>query len=249
MKKLRRLTEAEVIAEFLRNEFHERDYDRDRAMFDKVVRSPDLNDHTENALRRALLFRRRGHMWRELPADTQWWELELDPADLARVRVFPRAQWSRIARGSYYLADIAKQLRERGARLERREQRMAAKLRGIGAALSTERSRSTVLLVGVDERRPLLILEGNHRLTAALLRSPALAARHFRVVCGFSPRMTRNCWYRTDLPNLWRYAKNRLRNLVDREADVYRVLESAKPPRALHEGAGVPAFTQKAETK
>ena len=39
-----------------------------------------------NAIRRALLFRRRGHMWRELPSDTQWWEVTLEADDLlARV--------------------------------------------------------------------------------------------------------------------------------------------------------------------
>lgn len=232
MKKLRRITEAEVIAEFLRNEFHEADFDRDRVLFARVVQSPDLANEAENAMRRALLFRRRGHMWRELPPNTQWWELELEPADLERVRVFPRAQWTRVANGSYYLADIVNQIRRRAADLGKHEPRMAGKLRGIGAALATERGRSTVLLAGVDDKQPLLVLEGNHRLAAALLRSPEVAVRSFRVVGGFSPRMTENCWYRTNLPNLWRYAKNRLRNVIDREADVYRVLANARPENA-----------------
>lgn len=37
--------------------------------------------------------------------------------------------------------------------------------------------------------------------------------------------MSRSCWYDTNLPNLWRYLQNRLRNLFyDRDADVDRVL-------------------------
>jgi hypothetical protein len=37
--------------------------------------------------------------------------------------------------------------------------------------------------------------------------------------------MSSSCWYETNLPNLWRYAQNRLRNLFyDRDADVSRVL-------------------------
>jgi len=75
MKRLCQLDEAEVIAGFLRNEFYEPDFDRDRAQFDLLVTHPDLRDAQQNALRRALLFRRRGHMWRELPPDTQWWRV------------------------------------------------------------------------------------------------------------------------------------------------------------------------------
>jgi len=243
MRKLRRVTEAEVIAEFLRNEFHEPEFDPDRPMFSRVVTEPDLTSDAENALRRALLFRRRGHMWRELPPDTQWWEVALDLAGLAQVRVFPRAQWRRVSAGSFYIADIVEQLRS--GRFDACERPFVEKLRRIAAAFPAGSGRSTVLLIGVDEHKPVTILEGNHRMTAAALESPARAVERFRIVCGFSPRMTENCWYLTNLPNLWRYARNRFRNLVDREADVARVLGAAARPAA----APAAALTQKAESK
>jgi hypothetical protein len=44
-----------------------------------------------------------------------------------------------------------------------------------------------------------------------------------------SPRMTESCWYETNLANLWRYAKNRIRNLRDREADVEKLLPQLDP--------------------
>src|SRR5215467_4313174 len=97
MKLVRRVTEAEVIAEFLKNEFYQREYDQDREQFEQIVLDPDLTNESQNAIRRALLFRRRGHMWRELPLDTQWCEVELEPDDLANIRVFPRAHWRKIA--------------------------------------------------------------------------------------------------------------------------------------------------------
>ena len=65
MKKLRRITEAEVIAEFLKNEFYEKDFNHDRERFRGVVTQADVTNEGENAIRRALLFRRRGHMMRE----------------------------------------------------------------------------------------------------------------------------------------------------------------------------------------
>ncbi len=111
MKRLRRVTEAEVIAEFLKNEFYQEEFHQDREQFEDLVLGAQISDETGNALRRALLFRRRGHMWRELPADTQWWEVQIEPQDLERVRVFPRAQWRRVANGSFLLKDIVKRIK------------------------------------------------------------------------------------------------------------------------------------------
>jgi hypothetical protein len=86
-----------------------------------------------------------------------------------------------------------------------------------------------VLLIGVDEKAPVTILEGNHRLAAAMLVGPALASSRFTVFCGMSQNMTQSCWYKTNLPNLWRYAKNRFTHLIDHEADVSRLLPSPQP--------------------
>jgi hypothetical protein len=84
-------------------------------------------------------------------------------------------------------------------------------------------------LIGQDEKSPVTILEGNHRLSAAMLVGPEVASTRFRVFCGFSPRMTESCWYRTNVPNLWRYAKNRFTHIVDRDADVSRFLPVRRP--------------------
>src|SRR5579864_9512163 len=105
MNKLRRVTEAEVVAEFLKNEFYEPEFHRDRKRFERLVVEADLTNETENALRLALLFRRRAILWRELPSDIQWWEIQLESADVSKIRVFPRAQWRRLASGSFLVPD------------------------------------------------------------------------------------------------------------------------------------------------
>ena len=226
MKRLRKAAEAEVVAEFLRNEFYQDDFHYDRVKYEKIVLEPNLNDELENAIRRALLFRRRGHMWRELPADTEWWVVQLEIADVARIRVFPRAQWRKIAAGSYQLGDIVQRIRSNhfgnGVR------RFISKIQSLSYRLRRETDDSSVLLIGIDERQPLTILEGNHRVVAALLASPDVLLSQFRVLCGFSPRMSESCWYDTNLSTLWRYFKHRLRNVVDREADVELVLAAAE---------------------
>ena len=111
MKRLARVSETEVIAEFLRNEFYQSDFHRDRDKFERIVLNPDFTDELENAVRRALLFRRRGHMWRELPADTEWWRIRLEPQDVERIRVFPRAHWRKIGDGNFQLTEIARRIR------------------------------------------------------------------------------------------------------------------------------------------
>jgi hypothetical protein len=222
MKKLARVTEAQVIAEFLKNEFYQEDFHRDREKFEQVVLNADLNDEIENGLRRALLFRRRGHMWRELPRDTEWWRVEIEPRDVEMIRVFPRAQWRKIADGSFLLDDIVKRIRKN--HYSNSVKPFVSKIQSLSYRLRSHPDSSSVMLIAVDAEHPMTILEGNHRLTAALLISPEALQKQFQVLCGFSPNMRQCCWYETNVRTLWRYLKNRLGNFYDREADVNRAL-------------------------
>lgn len=226
MKRLRRVNEPEVIAEFLKNEFYQGEFHSDRVQFEKLVMEADVSDAQENALRRALLFRRRGHMWRELPADTQWWQVEFEPDDLHQIRVFPRAQWRRVSNGSFQLTDIVDRIRK--VKFSGKTREFISKVQSLSYRLRHEKDTSSVLLIGIDEENPMTILEGNHRLAAALLAGPELLQNNFQVLCGFSPNMGASCWYDTNFANLWRYAQNRFRNLFyDKDADVKRVMNTA----------------------
>ncbi len=243
----RRVTEAEVISEFLRNEFYQKEYNRDRDELEEYVIHPDLTNKAQNAVRRALLFRRRGRMWRELPKDTQWYEVEIDEQDLNRIRVFPRAHWRKISNGSFLLSEIVKRIRSAPSA---RSHPAFSKIHSLRYRLLRDPIDSAVLLIGVDETQPLTILEGNHRLAAAMLVSPQLVHKGFRVLCGLSPKMRQSCWYNTNLPNLWNYLKNRIRNVIDREADVRRALTLAQPRHsASHAFENEIHDAQKAEVK
>jgi O-antigen/teichoic acid export membrane protein len=226
--KQRRISEDEVLAEFLRNEFYHPEFHRYWQRLEKIVLAPDFTNADQNVLRRALLFRRRGRMWRELPADTQWWEVELEPADLARVHVFPRSHWRKIANGNFALAEIADNLRTRARR--GLDGTFLSKVRSLSTHLREgirdEKTTPTVILmIGIDERSPLTIIEGNHRMVAAMLLSPQTVCQRFRFVCGFSPRMEECCWYKTDISTLWHYTKNTVRYLTsDRDAALETLL-------------------------
>ncbi|HXJ85866.1 MAG TPA: oligosaccharide flippase family protein [Candidatus Binatia bacterium] len=219
------LSEHAVIAEFLRSEFHHPEFEDYREEFSRLVQEPNLKSDRENALRRALLFLRRGAMWRELPDDTQWFEVRFATEDMARVRFFPRAQWRRIAEGSFYVTDVVACLHQKWQ--EAPQDEFFGKLRRISAPVQAGLVSQTVLLIGVDARSPLTILDGNHRMAAALLSHPSVAPDGFRFICGLSPAMTRCCWYRTNVNTLSRYFTNLVRHVFyDPETDLGRFLET-----------------------
>ncbi|HVZ61742.1 MAG TPA: hypothetical protein VG892_13230 [Terriglobales bacterium] len=236
MKLLRRATEPEVIAEFLKNEFYQREFNRDREYFENLVKNADTTVEQENALRRALLFRRRGPMWRELPDDIQWWKVELEAGDLDRLFVFPRAHWRKLAGGNFRLTEIVERLRARVSaplrdapvgRAPRNIAEFVSKIHSLSRRLKQQAQSGSVLLIGTDETEPMLIFEGNHRLTAALLDSGnSYSTNQFQIFLGRSPRMVRCCWYRSSLLNLLRYAKNRVLHIgYDRDADIGRIMK------------------------
>jgi O-antigen/teichoic acid export membrane protein len=206
LRKNRRITEDEVIAQFLQGEFYQNEFRRYRDAFGALVNRPDLHDPYENALRRALLFRRRGLLWRQLPADTEWWEVELAPEDLRRVRVFARRQWLRYGAPGFAFLGTIERIRSRIA--SNSQDPFIAKLRSLSEEIGQNVQYSSVILIAIDESTPLTILEGNHRMTAAALVSPETAHQRFRFVCGFSPHMAECCWYRTDVSTLWKYGVN-----------------------------------------
>jgi O-antigen/teichoic acid export membrane protein len=224
LRRLRPLAEDEVIAEFLRSEFHHPEFDEYREQFDYLVQKPNLDSSRENAVRQALLFLRRGAMWRELPADTQWFEVELAAADLARVRFFPRAHWRRIAQGSYYLTDVVERIRPQIAASA--DDDFFGKLRHLSSSVRENLLDATVLLIGINDTGPLTILDGNHRVAAAMLGPSVSIHDRFRFICGFSPDMIRCCWYATNVNTLLRYFKNLVRYFsYDPESDIDRFQE------------------------
>jgi O-antigen/teichoic acid export membrane protein len=240
LKKIRRVPEAEVITAFLRNEFYHREFDRDREQFRELVMNPDITSDSENALRRALLFRRRATMWHELPPDTQWYEVELARADLQRIYAFPRAQWRKLADGNFRLADMVDRIRHH--KYNGVAQEFMHKIMALSAYLTSQHDNSTILLITVDQEHPMTLIEGNHRMTAAMLAGEDVTLSQFRYLCGFSPHMDRCCWYQTNLGNLSRYAMKRLRLLVqDEEDDLQRWLAARQAAAGVMENVNEPA--------
>ncbi|HJT01673.1 MAG TPA: hypothetical protein VJ756_21445 [Terriglobales bacterium] len=225
--KTRPAAHDEVIAEFLKNEFYHSDFDEVRKEFASIVLNPNLQDNRENLRRRQLLFRKRGGLWRELPPDTTWWEVSLSSRALGRVRVFPRADWRRYSQRGFSLPQFAGRIAN-GLAQPAPDSFLTA-LSMLQRQLSKGSVGGSVLLIGIDEDKPLTIIEGNHRMVAAaLMPSPPLQA--FRFYCGLSPRMTHCCWYQNSVANLLHYARNVLRDLSQfRHSDLAHIFPRRRP--------------------
>lgn len=220
---IRRVSEDEVIADFLRTDFSNSAFEEYRKDLRGLVLAPQLDDAGENAKRRALLFIRHSALWRELPAGTAWFEVEIRATDLGQIRVFPRAQWRKLARGNFRITAVVERLRTfRSHNVA--EEAFLSKITALRDRLRRDADPGAVLLIGTSESEPFTILDGNHRLAAALLTSPEIVPK-FRFLCGLSPRMTECCWYRTNVATLFRYGTNLLTHAVhDPEAELARLL-------------------------
>lgn len=202
---IRAVSEDAAIAEFLKSDFHSPAFRAYQNSLREMVMSPNLEDRDENAKRRALFFIRHLYLWREIPPDTEWFEADITAEDLGNIRMFPRAQWRKVANGRFSTIDVADGMRKQEDKLDGA---FVAKIRAIGERFERDDDElGTVLLIGVSETDPLTVLDGNHRLMGAMLSSPPKLGR-LRFICGLSPRMTECCWYRTNLMTLFRYARN-----------------------------------------
>ena len=226
IRMLRRVSEDEVISEFLKNEFYNPRFQEYHVTLSEIVTTPNLAEDGENQLRRALLFIKHGSLWRELPPNTNWFEVEIAASDLPRIRVFPRAQWRKLARGNFVLPRIVQRVAA-GECNEILAEEFIAKIDQLRAGVNADATGRAVLLIGRGEDGPFTILDGNHRLVSAMLISPE-ALRKFRFFCGISPRMDDCCWYETNVATLVRYAVNLARYVVyDPKAEIVRLLENS----------------------
>jgi O-antigen/teichoic acid export membrane protein len=221
---LRRVSEDAVIAEFLKSDFHSSAFREYHESLQDIVMKPNLDDAQENAKRRALLFIRHLALWQELPLGTDWYEVEVKEEDLGQIRVFPRAQWRKLADGNFSIKEISSAMLNRQDLVD---QPFLEKIASIGQQYQKEDPGfSAVILIGVTENEPLTILDGNHRLVGSILANPSGLGK-VRFICGLSPRMTECCWYKTNFVTLLRYARNVLGHLIrNPENELERLLRN-----------------------
>jgi len=226
LRLIRLVSENEVIAEFLKSDFHSPPFQEYQESMRELVSNPNLDNAYENATRRALLFIRHLSLWKEIPTGTEWYEVEINEAGLDQIRLFPRAQWRKLAQGNFSITEIVRSWHRRQHLVDAL---FLSKIAAIGSQLHHEDPGfGPVILIGLDESKPLTVLDGNHRLAAAVLASPGMLNK-LRFLCGLSPRMTNCCWYNTNFLTLFRYGRNALaRALRNSEAELANILQTPR---------------------
>jgi len=230
---LRPVTENEVITEFLNSDLNHPEF---RRPVQANGSDPEPKWHSAEAIakRHALLLAKRRSLWEELPSETEWHEVKLNQEALDLIKVFPRCQWRKLAQGNYSVVKVTESLRAGKCALD---EPFLLKMAALGEQLShSDVEFGTVILLGIDHHGPLTVLDGNHRLVAALLSSEEGLSK-LRFMCGFSPRMTECCWYRTSPATLLRYAKHIVaRAIRNPGAELERIFgdysELPQPPSA-----------------
>lgn len=225
LRVIRRVLEAEVIAEFLKSDFDSPEFKEYHEALREIVFNPNLNDATENAKRRALFFIRHLSLWNELPSETEWYEIEVMEENIGQIRVFPRAHWRKMARGNFSITNITEYMNNNKSGID---YRFVSKIHDIRNQLLLDNTEpGSVVLIGINESESLTILDGNHRLVAAMMAYPSRVHR-LRFLCGLSQNMSQCCWYNTNVVTLFRYGINILKNSTRRpKAELDRCLESS----------------------
>ena len=227
---VRRVSEDEVIAEFLKSEFHRAELQGQKQDFQGIVVNPNFNDPLENARRRALLFKRHLSLWKEIPQTTEWYEAEVNESDIHFIRAFPRAQWRKLAHGDFSITQVAERMR---ADRDELPASFLKKIDRLGEEIAQGRNGfGALILIGTSDTAPLTVLDGNHRLVAALQTAPKHITK-LRFMCGLSDQMTQCCWYRTSPVTLFRYGKNMLtRAIRGSESEILRLVQTSVPDRS-----------------
>jgi hypothetical protein len=196
MQRIESIGEDEMVAVFLQTEIASTRFARDiRAILARdghppaIVERPDLGDPRENAYRRRLLGEWRGYgrdadVFTNLPPDVRWYRARITRDEVARVRYIDDDYWTELSGGSRLAADAA-------ARIRRGVEAFGVGNGGfwhMAGALCAGATFPELILVGKDERAPLVVLEGHVRLTAYCLR-PDCTPATLPVVVGYAPRM------------------------------------------------------------
>ena len=221
---IRRVSEDEVIAGFLKSDFESPEFREYQESMRELVNDPDLDNAGDNSKRRALFFLRHLSLWKQIPVKTKWYAIEVNETNLGQIRAFPRAQWRRLAPSGVSITEVVESVRTRKHLVDLP---FLLKIVSIGNQLRlADPGFSAVILIGLNENERFTILDGNHRLVAAMLSSPQTLNK-LRFICGLSPRMNECCWYNTNLATLLRYGRNKLAGAIrNPEAELAQIMQN-----------------------
>lgn len=188
MKLLKKITEGEVIAHFLKTEIESvRFRNKILAAVEKfgytrkLITFPDLSDKEENEIRWRILKEFRTSTFHKFPEDVIWHRASLTKVELEKVKYIDYSYWNELSSGTRLPKVAAKNI-QLGLEVFGESNKGFLK-----AAEHIKRGGSfpAIILVAKDKQSELVILEGHLRMTAYFLAKECLPPE-LEVIIGFS---------------------------------------------------------------
>jgi hypothetical protein len=156
---------------------------RDRS----VIEQPDLINAADTAYRAQILGEHRGYgrdedVFTSVPPEVRWCRAQATKADLAQVRYIDYDYWTELSGGTRLAMDAADRIRQ-GIEAFRVGN---AAYWYLAEALKAGASFPELIMVGSEEKGPLVLLEGHVRLTAYFL-VPDYIPSLLPVIVGYAP--------------------------------------------------------------
>jgi hypothetical protein len=197
MRTLRKASEDEVLASFLRAELDSPRWGdrllellREDDVAESVLRTPDLTDADECAYRALLLDRHRAWLRREglfegFPQRVDWSRVALAPDEVLAIRYINWDWWLRISDGTRRPVDAAARIRRGDVAGITAEEH-----KPIAGRLHAAEPPAELIAVALPGRSQLVAVEGHVRLTAYALYPQYLPAE-LEIFLGTAPDMHR----------------------------------------------------------
>lgn len=196
MELLGKLSEDEMVAEFLRGEYSSERFGGEVAKLLKehgaspeLVAHPNLADDSENSLRKALLGAHRGYgknekIFKNFPEDTQWYRAAFAANDLREAKYIRDDYWVELSGGTRLAVDAAKNVLAGKVVFDQSNQQFLDLAEEIRKGTKFPR----LVFVAKDKDSPVVVLEGHVRLTAYML-TPESIPEGMEVIIGYSKNM------------------------------------------------------------
>jgi hypothetical protein len=201
MRLLRPITEDEMVAVFLRGEYAS---ERWREVLDgllahhrcaeDVLRSPNVADPDENALRSRILedhraWERRDGLFGGFPRQVEWFRAALEPQEVVEILFIHWDWWLRISGGTRRPLETARRIRAGEVAGV-----TAAEHEPLALALRANERPTELIAVTTPAHAPLVLLEGHFRLTAYAL-FPEHLPPALEILLGVSDEMSGWCQF------------------------------------------------------
>ena len=197
MRRLRAISEDEMIAVFLACEFGSfRFGDQLRQLLKRdavepaVIEAPTLASEQQNTYRRRLLGEVRGlgrdtALFHGFPDDVTWERCLLTPNEVSRIEYCNYSYWLELSNGTRKPAEGAARIKQGVKQIMRQSTKNFRR----GAAALRAGTKFREMILATHDRTRLVVIEGHLRLTVYMME-PHLVPDELEVILGSSDRMT-----------------------------------------------------------